>query len=111
MDYKSMKEVPLEIREQMHQVCGIQSSVTGHKVIDAYVEWITFPTQKGPNHITLNTCLIDSSQRHQGVLVQESWSHHQSFEVGGEIIYAIRRLSDEERTKIICIPESGSGSV
>ena len=85
-NYDRFLDVPEEIRLKAKKFVEIRNAHTGRLMVRGYAE--TFEPGPFGNTPVLYNAIVDSSDRHEGVVLKERWSFHEEFAMGGQVIWA-----------------------
>ena len=93
MDYLKWLEIPQDLRASMREYYTVSNAVNGRLLLRGYAESIEVVSA---HKIVLRRTIIDSSDRHEGILLQERWSFHEEFTFGGGIVWCSRPVPKED---------------
>jgi hypothetical protein len=90
-NYAKYLDVPEDIRAKAKKFVEVKNAHTSRTIIRAYVE--SFDPGPFGTTVTLRGAILDSSDRHEGIVLQERWSVHQEWSIGGNIIYSCAEVA------------------
>lgn len=89
-NFPSFAAVPAELKTKARHHIEVRNSRTGKLLVRGYVEGWRFEG----GVLTILNGILDSSERYEHVTLRESWSFHNEFTIGGDIIFAISEIAE-----------------